>query len=174
MLYERLVNLSHWILAALAEAADESFGRERTRPLPANGSHPATDGQLLLHHRVGCGRLPVELDFGGVMKEQRSWCLGSTFVLILLALILTARNNSNAVEAQNMSEFSPLSNSISFDVFGNGSDGDLIVESGDIVYTDEGRVGINGTIAAGENVIPVTNTIGFSSGDMVLIHQSRG
>ena len=62
----------------------------------------------------------------------------------------------------------------SYDMFGDGSDGDLVVGSGQTVYVDNVRTIVAGTAAAGQNVVPVANTAGFNEGDEVLIYQVQG
>jgi len=53
--------------------------------------------------------------------------------------------------------------------FGDGSDGELIVNSGDTYYTDDVKSKVDGTNAAGQNTISLFDASGFSVGDEVLI-----
>ena len=61
-------------------------------------------------------------------------------------------------------------------MFGDGKDGELIVASGQTVYLDDlvPFTGASGAIAVGQNILPVESTVGFSVGDLILVHQSRG
>jgi hypothetical protein len=59
-------------------------------------------------------------------------------------------------------------------VFGDGSDGDLIVGSEETVYVDNVRTAVADTAPAGQNVVSVASTAGFSVGDGVLIIQIQG
>jgi hypothetical protein len=62
----------------------------------------------------------------------------------------------------------------SYEMFGDGRDGDLVVTTGQTVYVDNVRTAIAGTAAAGQKVVPVANTAGFNVGDEVLIIQMQG
>jgi len=59
-------------------------------------------------------------------------------------------------------------------VFGSGSDGELVVATGQVAYADDVRRSISGTISPGATALIVDDTSGFASGDVVLIHQTRG
>jgi len=61
----------------------------------------------------------------------------------------------------------------SYDMFGDGRDGDLVVGAGQTVYVDNVRTAVTGIAAAGQQVIPVANTAGFYVGDEILIIQLR-
>ncbi len=61
-----------------------------------------------------------------------------------------------------------------FGVFGDGSDGDLIVSSGQTIYTDDIRTQLSNSASAGQNTICVASPSGFQIGDEVLIIQMQG
>ena len=63
---------------------------------------------------------------------------------------------------------------VSADMFGDGSDGDLVVNSGETFYSDLQRSGITGLVSSDQNVLPVDTPAEFSAGDLILIHQTRG
>jgi hypothetical protein len=62
----------------------------------------------------------------------------------------------------------------SYAMFGNGSDSNLVVNTGQTVYVDDTRTTINGTATVGQSSVPVESTLGFNVGDEVLIIQVVG
>ena len=61
----------------------------------------------------------------------------------------------------------------SYDMFGNGRDGDLVVGTGQTHYIDEARTNVLVAFAA-TNEVAVYATTGFALGDLILLHQSGG
>jgi hypothetical protein len=59
-------------------------------------------------------------------------------------------------------------------MFGDGSDGNLAVGTGQTFYVDSVRTSIDGSVSAGQTAVPVMSTSGFAPGNMIIIHQSRG
>ena len=59
-------------------------------------------------------------------------------------------------------------------VFGDGSDGDLTVASGETRYADDIRTALSGNAPAGQRTIPVASTSGFAAGREILIIQMQG
>ncbi|MGB3061159.1 MAG: hypothetical protein WBE17_15605 [Anaerolineae bacterium] len=59
----------------------------------------------------------------------------------------------------------------SYELFGDGRDGDLVVASGQTAYVDDVRTHVLGNAPAGQNTISVANTAGFAVGQDVLIIQ---
>ena len=55
------------------------------------------------------------------------------------------------------------------DVFGDGSDGDLVVENGETYFSDQIKTHVLGNNSFDQNAILVNNTDGFSIGDEILI-----
>ncbi len=62
----------------------------------------------------------------------------------------------------------------SYDMFGDGRDGDLVIASGETVQINSVRTSVSGTVTAGQRIIPVMNTTGLSAGDEVLLLQTQG
>ena len=62
----------------------------------------------------------------------------------------------------------------SYNMFGDGSDGDLVVASGETVYTDNVRSAVSSTANASQKQISLSNVSGFSVGHEILIHQTQG
>ncbi|MCL4826494.1 MAG: hypothetical protein KJZ95_03950 [Caldilinea sp.] len=60
----------------------------------------------------------------------------------------------------------------SYEMFGEGRDGQLYVSSGETKYTDNVRTPVVGT--ANSTIVPVESTVGFSVGDEVIILQMQG
>ncbi len=61
----------------------------------------------------------------------------------------------------------------STDMFGDGRDGDLLVESGQTVTINDIRTGVITTAFKDSNEIPVQDVASFNIGDKIMIHQSR-
>lgn len=61
---------------------------------------------------------------------------------------------------------------VSSQIFGNGRDGDLVVNS--TIYVDSERASAAGTAPAGQKSIQVENVAGFNIGDEILIIQTQG
>ncbi len=58
--------------------------------------------------------------------------------------------------------------------FGNGQNGDLVVSSGQTVYTDTIRTALPSGVAAGQNTLPIGTASGFAAGQEILIIQMVG
>lgn len=67
-----------------------------------------------------------------------------------------------------------VSNQPPLPIFGDGSDGDLVVSNGQTVYTDEIRAQLLNSVQAGEDTICVSITSTFQVGDEILIIQIFG
>ena len=63
---------------------------------------------------------------------------------------------------------------VAFDMFGSGQDGDLLIGTGQTVYTDDTRAALNATANSGQKNLTVANTSGFAVGQEVLIIQMQG
>jgi len=63
---------------------------------------------------------------------------------------------------------------VSYEMFGDGRDGDLSISFGVTQYTDNVRTGIVSTAFAGQTLLPVFSAAGFVAGDKILIHQTTG
>ena len=66
------------------------------------------------------------------------------------------------------------SGTASYEMFGDGRDGDLVVGSGQTVYVDNVRTALSGNAPAGQRIVPVASTAGFNAGDEVLVIQMQG
>ena len=55
------------------------------------------------------------------------------------------------------------------DVFGDGSDGELVVDNGETYYIDQIIANVVGNNSSGQNAIGVNSNNGFSIGDEILI-----
>ena len=58
--------------------------------------------------------------------------------------------------------------------FGDGRDDDLVVSNGQTTYTDNTRTTVSGTANAGQSILPVASTSGFTAGEEILIIQMQG
>jgi PKD repeat protein len=61
-----------------------------------------------------------------------------------------------------------------YDLFGDGRDGDLVIEAGQTVYVDNVRTYVSATSPAGQKNVFVGATSGFQIGDEVLVIQMQG
>jgi hypothetical protein len=61
-----------------------------------------------------------------------------------------------------------------FGVFGSGLEGDLVVASGQTIYTDAVKSSISSTLASGSTTVTVNTITGFSIGQEVILIQNRG
>src|SRR5690554_5811765 len=59
-------------------------------------------------------------------------------------------------------------------MFGDGRVGDLVVNTGEIKYTDDVRTHLTQNAPAGQNTLVVGDTTGFAIGDRVLVMQVIG
>ena len=75
---------------------------------------------------------------------------------------------------QTVNYYNITGQSAPFGIFGNGSDGDLTVASGQTAYTDNVRSALASTASAGQPNIIVANANGFTVGQEVLIIQVQG
>ena len=62
----------------------------------------------------------------------------------------------------------------SFEMFGDGSDGDLTVNAGDTFYVDGVRTRMDSNSSSGQKNVYVASTSGFGVGDEVLVIQMQG
>ncbi len=62
----------------------------------------------------------------------------------------------------------------SADMFGDGSDSNLVVGAGQTIYLDNVRTAVAATAVSEQNVISITSASGFNVGDEVLIIQMQG
>lgn len=58
--------------------------------------------------------------------------------------------------------------------FGDGSDGDVVVSSGQTIYTNDTASALSGPAASGQSIIPVVSTTGFQAGDEIMLVQMQG
>jgi RHS repeat-associated protein len=59
-------------------------------------------------------------------------------------------------------------------VFGTGVDGDLVVGSGQTIYTDNTRSALASSVASGQLGLPLSSSTGFQVGQLILIIQMQG
>ncbi len=59
-------------------------------------------------------------------------------------------------------------------MFGDGSDGDLVVHAGEIVYSDNVRTSLVSSLVSGATSVEVASVSGFNPGDEILVIQSQG
>ena len=62
----------------------------------------------------------------------------------------------------------------SHELFGNSKDGDLLINSGQVYYTDSVRTNLIGIAKSQQNSFVIPGNPGFTIGDEVLIYQSQG
>jgi thermitase len=86
---------------------------------------------------------------------------------------LTGISNPSA-SIQQITFYSITGQGAPFGVFGNGSDGNLTIVSGQTYYVDNLRSIVANTTSSGQNIISVASTSGFTVGQEILILQTQG
>lgn len=93
-----------------------------------------------------------------------------TIAILLFVVLWFALNHSHVIAAPSVRPGNILVASTS--IFGDGSEGNLSVSSGQTVYVDD----VRSTLSASSSgtILNLTSTTGFGAGQEVLVHQSSG